>query len=429
MLDDRSALDPQGTRAAIAALFAPNAVLARITRVEATLAEVQAELDLVPEAAARAIACSSAPTPEAVYCHRARVGHPMVAVLEAFGDQIAAEGREWLHFGATTADIFRIVTVLTLHDTAVVLDQAFGRIRGRLAGLAATHRATPMIGRTLGRHALPITFGYKVSAWASQLDRDRARLADWRARFATAVLSGAVGTHAAMGPLGPEVERRVMKRLGLGVPDPADSKGAQDIFAEFAAALAIAARGFQRIAQEIFLLQGDDIAELSIRNRAVGSSTMPHKVNPTLCIEIQSRAPEISAVLPVLLEWVVTIHERDSAIHLGAVEQMCLDMGQLTSCAEALLDRLIVHPQTMRDNIDRTQGAIYTEAVTVQLAGRVGRRTAHEVMQEVAARMRADGLSLAQVIAGDPRFDGVVLPDPETAIGEAPRLVDAFLAR
>ncbi|MCW1932283.1 lyase family protein [Pararhodobacter zhoushanensis] len=176
-------------------------------------------------------------------------------------------------------------------------------------------------------------------------------------------------------------------------------------------------------------MQGDDIGELSIRNRAVGSSTMPHKVNPSLCIEIMSRVPEMSASLSVLLEWVVTIHERDSALHFGALEQMCIDMAQVLSCVEGLLERLVVHPGAMLANIGRTRGAVFTEDVTVQLADRLGRRSAHELMQQTVALMTIERLSLSDALAHDPRCAGVTLPTMDEAIGEAPQMVDACLAR
>ncbi|MCC0028716.1 MAG: hypothetical protein H6889_17375 [Brucellaceae bacterium] len=433
MFDDRTLHDPAGTRAEVAALFAPEAMLAEIVRFEAALAEVQADIGLIPAEAATAIAHAASswtPDPKAVAIHREKVGHPMVAILEAFGAQIAPEGREWLHFGTTTADVFRTVSVVQALRFIDMLDTAMQRIADKLAALAAAHRATPMIGRTLGRHALPITFGYKAAVWLSELDRDRARLRDWRTRFHGAgVVSGAVGTHAAMGDRGPEIERRVLARLGLGSPDPVDTKGALDIFAELGAALAILARGMHRIAQEIFLLQGDDIGELAIVNTSVGSSTMPHKVNPTLCIEIMSRAREVSAALSVLLDWIVTIHERDSAIHFGAFEQMCTDTAQVVSCTEDLLDRLVIRPAAMRANIDRTRGAIFTEAVTVSLASKLGRRSAHELMRDLVAKMGTDDCSLDEALAQDPRCAGVTLPPLEDAIGSAPLLVDACLDR
>ncbi len=432
MLDERDFLDPCGTRGSVATLFAPEAVLARIARFEVALAEVQAGLGLIPAAAATAIARGAeqwTPDPALVRRHRARVGHPMVAVLNAFIEAIDAAGHEWLHFGTTTADVFRTVMIGLLQETAQVLDQAMQRIEARLAGLARAHRATPMVGRTLGRHALPISFGYKVAVWLTQMRRDRERLSAWAAHFPSGVVSGAVGTHAAMGPLGPEVERRVLAQLGLGAPDPVDCKGSQDGYAEFGAAVAIAMRGCQRIAQEVFLLQGDDFGELSIRNPDIGSSTMPHKVNPTLCVEVMSRAPEVSAMLPVLLDWVVTIHERDSAIHAATLGQMCVDAGQVLSCLEALLANLVVHPEAMRANMGRTRGAIMTEALTVALAERLGRRSAHERMREIVQRMSSEGLTLAEAVGLDPDCAAVGVPDPAQMLGEAPALVDACLLR
>lgn len=432
MLDERDFLDPCATRARIAALFAPEAVLTRIARFEAALAGVQAELDLIPAAAAEAIARGSrawVPDTAHVRRHRTRVGHPMVAILDAFSEAIDPVGHEWLHFGATTADVFRTVLMGLLHETVQELDQAMARIETRLAALARDHRATPMMGRTLGRHALPISFGYKVAVWLTQLRRDRERLAAWATHFPSGVVSGAVGTHAAMGPMGPEVERRVLAQLGLGAPEPVDCKGSQDAFAEFGAALAIAARGLQRIAQEVFLLQGDDFGEVSIRNPAVGSSTMPHKVNPTLCVEIMSRAPEVASMLAVMLDWVVTIHERDSAIHAGTLEQMCIDFAQLLSCAEAMVQDLVVHPEAMLANLGRTRGAIMTEALTVLLAEKLGRRSAHERMREIVRRMGRDGLTLAEALAQEPDCADIPLPDPARMLGEAPALVDACLAR
>jgi len=430
MLDDRDFLDPCHTRAAIGALFAPEATLTRIARFEQALAQVQSDLGLIPPQAAEAIARGAGawvPDLAALLRHRARVGHPMVAILDALSEAIDPAGQEWLHFGTTTADVFRTVQMGLLQDAARLMDQAMLRIEGQLAALARAHRATPMVGRTLGRHALPISFGYKVAGWLTQIRRDRERLAAWAAHFPSGVLSGAVGTHAAMGALGPEVERRVLARLGLGAPDPVDTKGAQDVFAEYGAALAIAARGCHRLAQEVFLLQGDDFGEVSVRNPAVGSSTMPHKVNPTLCIEIMSRAPEVCAVLPVLLEWIVTIHERDSAMHMSAVQQMTLDMAQILSCTEGLLAQLVVHPEAMLANLGRTRGAVMTEALTVALAARLGRRTAHERMREAVQRMTLGGRTLAQVLADDPDCAGLTLPDPAQMMGQAPALVDACL--
>jgi adenylosuccinate lyase len=180
LLDDRDFHDPCQTRAAVVALFKPQATLARIARFEQALAEVQADLGLIPSEAADAIlrgAAAWVPDLPALHRHRERVGHPMVAILDALSEAIDPAGQEWLHFGTTTADVFRTVLTGLLHEAARIMDQAMIRIEAQLAGLAQQHRATPMIGRTLGRHALPISFGYKVAGWLTQMRRDCERLA------------------------------------------------------------------------------------------------------------------------------------------------------------------------------------------------------------------------------------------------------------
>lgn len=316
--------------------------------------------------------------------------------------------------------------MVQLHRMVDELITAMRRIEGQMADLALRHRATPMIGRTLGRHALPITFGYKVATWLTAQRADIERLLSWQARFASGVLSGAVGTHAVMGAAGRRVED-VMQRLGLGRPQIVDSKGRADVFADFAAALAIAARNQAHVAQEVFLLQGYDIREVSLASTAIGSSTMPHKSNPTACIEVMSRAREVAAALPVMLEWILIIHERDTAQHGALLEEMCIDMGQIVSCTEGMFAQLVVHPDHMRHNLGRTRGAILTEGVTADLALTMGRRSAHHLMREISARMAEEGRSLAEVMAMDERTAHVAVPHEDEAYGLAPQMVDDCL--
>lgn len=431
LFSEKTWLDPHGSRRRIADLFTPEATIAAMLEVEVALAKAQAELGVIPTEAAREIERSAAcrpVTPDAVRTHAATVGHPMVAVLDAWCERLDPLAAQSLHFGTTTSDIFRTVRIRQLHQVVVVLVDQMRAIEQRLARLAHKHRATPMIGRTLGRHGLPITFGMKLAGWLFEHRRCIERLQAWRDRFATGALSGAVGTYSITGDFGPVIEARVMELLGLGVPDPVDQKGAMDGFAEFGAALAIAARCHGRMAQEIFLLQGDDIRELAVATSAVGSSTMPHKTNPTLAIEVMSRSREVAGVLPILLEWMLTIHERDSAQHGGALEQMCIDMGQVVSCMGALLDVLVVLPENMRRNMDRTGGAVLTEALTAALAPSIGRRAAHDILNSACRRMAETGRDLVELLREHPDTHAVVLPTMEECVGQAPQIVDRTLA-
>lgn len=430
MFDDKTVVDPSGLRHQIAARMDPQATLDKAIQLEVILAQVQARHGVIPNSAARDIARTATTTPPSVRSvkdHLARTGHPMVAILDAFSENMPAEAAEWLHFGTTTADIFRTVRMVQIHAVAEDFLIAMREIEGEMAALAGDNRATPMIGRTLGRHAMPITFGYKVAIWMRDTRRCIDRLKDWQNRYQSGVLSGAVGTHSVLGHKGPPVEAEVMKKLGLGTPDPADSKGSTDVFAEFASALAIAARVFGRIAQEVFLLQGDDIRELSVTTTAVGSSAMPHKSNPTVCIELMSRSREVAAALPIFLEWILIIHERDSAQHGAALENICVDMAQVLSCMTGLLQCLQIHPANMLHNLSRTKGAILTENVTIQMAQSLGRRSAHHLMREATQTMARDGITLAEALAMDPRTAQLIVPPESEAIGLAPDLVDQTL--
>ncbi len=432
MFDDKTAQDPTGLRARVARMMSHEASLTGAIRFEIALARVQAQEGLIPKAAAEEIAKCGRDTPPTLaqaVANRARVGHPMVAILDAFSANLSPASAEWLHFGVTTADVFRTVRMMQLHDCAYLFIDAMTKLEQDLAVLAKAHRATPMIGRTLGRHALPITFGHKVAIWMRDIHNGIDRLKAWKSRYPSAVASGAVGTHSVMGEIGPAVEVALMAELGLGVPDAIDSKGSTDVFADFGSALAIAARVFGRIAQELFLLQGDDIQEVSFVTQDVGSSTMPHKSNPTLCIEVMSRAREVSAALPVMLEWIEIIHERDSAQHGETLENICIDMAQILSCMDGLLASVRVDAGRMRVNLLRTKGAVLAEGVTVELARSLGRRSAHRLVSTAVKRMRDQDLTFAEAMAMDETLAKVHVPDEVEAIGLAPEMVDRQLER
>jgi adenylosuccinate lyase len=230
-----------------------------------------------------------------------------------------------------------------------------------------------------------------------------------------------------------EIEAEVMRELGLGKPDTADWKGSRDRFAEFGAALAIAARTYGRIAQEVFLLQGDDIAELDEANPGIGSSTMPHKSNPTLCIEIVSRSREVSAELSPLLEWMMTIYERDSAQQGESLRRMCEGYGILLDNMKRLAARLRVHPENMRRNLLRTKGLVLAEDITFRLAKAMGKKTAHALMHGLMQRAAQSGLGMREILESEPDIAGKLQVDladldPTRYIGEAVRITEATIA-
>lgn len=430
-LSDDTAATPVGQ--VLRDVFAAQASILHIMAFEAALARVQARRGLIPQAAADDISAKAALeffSQDEWDLQRERVGHPLVAILEAWMTRLDPESREWLHYGATTADLFNTVLVLQLQQAGALFVDQMRAIERRLAELTAEHRATPMVARTLGRHAQPITFGMKVGTWLAEHGRSIARLQAWLKRYRTGILSGAVGTYAAFGSQGPAIEQEVMTELGLDTPEAVDWKGSRDRFAEFGCAVALAARTCGHVAQELFLLSGDDLDEVREVNGAVGSSTMPHKANPSLCIEVVSRSREVSARLQPLMEWIMVIYDRDSAQHGDVLRDMCVNMGDLLASFRRLLDLLVVLPQNMAANLARTNGMILSEALTFALAERVGKHTAHVAMRRLTQAAREQGCSLQEAVRNSSDFEELVKERPELLdvarhVGLAPEVADA----
>lgn len=414
------------------AVFSARSSIAHILAFEAALARVQARRGLIPQEAADDISrrASWRHFPQDEWARqRERLGHPLVAILEAWATRLLPESREWLHYGATTADLFNTVLVQQLQQAGGLLVGQLRSVEQRLAALATEHRATPMVARTLGRHALPFTFGMKVATWLAEHGRSIARLQAWLDRYRTGSLSGAVGTYAAFGEQGPHIEREVMAELKLAEPETVDWKGSRDRFAEFGCAVALAARTCGHVAHEIFLLSGDDLDELREANGAVGSSTMPHKSNPSLCIEVVSRSREVGARLQPLMEWIGVDYERDSAQHGDVLRDMCVAMAELLAHLERLLDVLVVLPQNMAANLQRTRGMILSEALTFALAGQLGKHTAHAAMKQVIDTAHRTHSPLQEALLGHEVFGALVKDRPQLLdaahyVGRAPQIVD-----
>ncbi|WP_295550323.1 lyase family protein [uncultured Pseudacidovorax sp.] len=434
-LSDDACATPEG--AAVRQIFSARASVAGILAFEAALARVQARRGLIPQAAAEDMAAKAQLSffPEDEWARRrAQVGHPLVAILDTWRGQLAPESREWLHYGATTADLFNTVLVQQLQAAGAQLVAQMRGIEERMAAIAAENRATPMVARTLGRHALPFTFGMKVATWLAEHGRSIERLQGWLARYRTGILSGAVGTYASFGDAGPAIEREVMAELGLDTPEAVDWKGSRDRFAEFGCAVALAAATAGHVGQEIFLLCGDDLDELREATGAVGSSTMPHKSNPSLSIEVVSRSREVSARLQPLLAWIGIVYERDSAQHGEVLRDMCLGMADLLATLQQLLDVLVVLPQNMAANLARSRGLVLSEAITFALAGHLGKHTAHEKMKQLTRTAQAQGCSLQQAAQADATLAPLLaeLPglfDATSHLGQAVAIADAAVAR
>ncbi len=409
-----------------------------LMEMEVALARVQARHGIIPEKAAQEIARTAdvqSVTPAAVAEERRKVGHPLVALLNVWA-RVAQDGAgEFIHFGATTADIYDTVQVMQARRAAQMVIADLRRAEEAMLKLAEMHRATPMIGRTVGRHALPITFGLKVSVWLAENRRNIERLKGWLDRTNAGMVSGAVGSYAALGDKAFLVEAETSRELGLGEPWPADWKGSKDMFAEYGLLLAISAKTWGKIAQEAFLLQGDDFRELEEASLAVGSSTMPHKVNPAHSRTVVQLSRVVPHQAEVLLDWMVSIHERDQISNADAITEVSVTSDRLVKAALRLVESMKVNEANMRRNLGRTNGLIMAEHAMFLLGEKIGKHSAHEEVGAAAKAAWRNGTTLEAELEARPGIAAHVLAldlktqlDPATYIGLAPESVDRTVA-
>lgn len=417
--------------------FAPAHALELAMKVEGAIASAQADYDIIPRAAADEIAAKASgeyAAPADVAKEYTIVRHQMVALLNVWRRSLSPQARDALHEGVTTVDVYDTVLVLQLLEASDAMLSDMRAQEQDMICLAAQYKDTPMIGRTLGQHALPITFGKKVAVWIAGNRRNMERLYEVRARLKTSgVLKGAVGTHVGLGPHGVEVEQRVSELLGLGPPEPADWRPARDVFAEYAQVLALIAKSNAAIGGEVFRLQETDTGEVYERRvgTAVGSSTMPHKQNPRLSGTLVYSGRTIPALASVLLDDVESIFERDNtAGSHGTLKDISIETAEMLKNSQALIRSLEPDPARMRENLNRTGGLILSQRVVLALGEVMSREEAEEKVREISIRVANEGGSFRDELLADPvvgpHLKGQIdeLLNPETYLGLASVQVD-----
>jgi adenylosuccinate lyase/3-carboxy-cis,cis-muconate cycloisomerase len=409
--------------------------------VERALAETQAELGVIPAAAAARIAAVCDASDYDLELLRAEINasqHPIVPVVHAIENRAGEAGR-FVHFGATTQDIMDTGQSLQLRTSleAVERDLA-GAVEGART-LARAHRDTPEPGRTHGQHAVPITFGLKAATWLDELRRAAERLHEARPRLLVAQVTGAAGTLAAYGERGLEVKRGVAVRLRLG--DPAlPWHATRDRIGELGALASLLAGAAQRIAAEIVHLQSTELGELAepLQRDHIGSSTMPQKRNPHASEAIVAKARIVHGLAATLLGNGSHRHERDMgawAVEWLVVPQLMIVTGALVSDLRHVLEGLVVRSDRMRRNLELTRGQIAAESLMMALDEAIGRDRAHHLLVELTRAADASGQPFAEVAASDPRVTEHLPPDrvaaaldPTRNLGLSLTLVDAAVA-
>jgi adenylosuccinate lyase len=414
---------------AMRAIWNDRAMVQRWLEVEATLATVEAELGLVPKAAARAIARAARVERlnlPAMKREFDTTWNPVMPLVNALRRVLPPQSARWVHWGATSKNIMDTGTALQIKDSYTVVLAGLDAVADLLAGLARRHRDTLMAGRTHGQHALPVTFGFKAAVWLDELIRQRERLLASRPRVLVGELGGAVGTLASLGRKGLFVQKRLLKRLGLGVPR-VPAKTAGDRFAEFFLLLAMLSATLGKIAQNIYNLQQTEIDEATeFVEGKVGSSAMPHKLNPVV------------SGSGVVLEYIHSEGEddhRQGETAWSFAPEVCLLMGAQLELSQRLLATLVVKPENMRGNLERSGGVVLSEAVMMALAQRIGRDRAHALVLRVSREARARKVPFREAVAAHPGVRRLLSPrrlaaalDYRNSLGLAGHFVDEVLA-
>jgi len=356
--------------------------------------------------------------------------------LVAQSDQ---ESARYVHWGATSQDAVDTGCVLQLRQALKLVASDLERLAEGLAALATKHRSTMVVGRTWMQQALPTTFGVKVAAWLDAVTRHRERLLETRRRVLVLQFGGAVGTLAALGARGSEVAKILAEELHLGLPDvPWHSH--RDRLVEVAATLGLSVGTLGKMARDISLHSQTEVGEVCEpggEGRG-GSSTMPHKRNPVTSAVVLSAALRVPGLVGTMLTAMVQEHERG----LGGWHAEWETLPEIVSlCAGALhqmaevVPRLEIDAERMRENLELTHGLIYAEAVTMALAEKIGKSSAHQLVEAACNRAHKEKRPLRDVLGEEKQVRAHLagealegLFDPRRYLGAAEEFVDRVVA-
>jgi adenylosuccinate lyase len=360
--------------------------------------------------------------------------HDVIAFLTHV-EELAGPPARFLHRGMTSSDVLDTSLALILREASDALLQRLDALLQALAERVQEHRHTPLIGRSHGIHAEPITFGLALAGHHAELARGRGRLLEAREQIAVGKLSGAVGTYA---HLTPAIERDALGRLGLGAEIVSTQVVSRDRHAFYMAALGVLAAGIERFATNIRHWQRTEVgeAEEAFASGQKGSSAMPHKRNPVLSENLCGLARVVRAMVTPALENVALWHERD--ISHSSVERMAFP--DATSTLAFMLDRLtrlvknmVVYPEKLRENLERTGRLWASEGVLLALIDRgLARQQAYVMVQRNAMRAFAGKGDFRQLLLADPEIRGLLGEkeiDAQFDLGHALAHVDAVIDR
>ena len=418
----------------------------RMLDIESALAQAEGELGIIPKEYAdeiKAKANVKYVTLERVSEIEAETKHDIASLSKGLSEVCEGEAGEYVHFGATSNDIVDSSNSLLLKDSIEVLEEKIERLTKIILKLAEENKTKVCIGRTHGQHALPTTYGMKFAIWADELHRQYDRLQHAKDNVCLGMMDGAVGTTAALGTQGWEVHKKVSEILGLK-PAPITNQVLQrDNHVEFIATLANIATTLSKIALEVRNLQRTEIQELGEYfdpEKQVGSSTMPHKMNPITAERICGVARIVKSYVNAAMENNPLWHERDltnSSCERIMFPESCILTDYILNLTIKLMNNLVFYDENIERNLNFTNGLIMAERLMAELtrAG-MGKQTAYGIVRKNAIKANKEKLLLGELILEDEEVQKYLtqedvdkIMDPHTYIGSIPIIIDELLEK
>jgi adenylosuccinate lyase len=378
--------------------------------VEVAATETLADAGMVPKDAARAIRKRADFDLRRIHEIEAEVRHDVIAFTTAVAEIVGPEAR-WFHYGLTSNDVVDTAQALLIGQASAIIAADLDRLSDALKRRAWEFKDTPMVGRTHGIHAEPITFGLKLANWYSETQRNIERFQRASEDMRVGKFSGAVGTLA---HLSPELEEKICARLGLKAAAISSQVIQRDRHAYYLATLAVIASTLDKIATEIRHLQRTEVreAEEFFSEKQKGSSAMPHKRNPVTCEQISGLARVVRSNAQAGFENVALWHERD--ISHSSVERVIIPdsttlLDYMLQKTSNLMDTMFIYPERMMRNLESTGGLVFSGQLLLDLVEHgVSREDAYRMVQRHAMRAWKEDLNFHDLVLKDKEITGLV---------------------
>jgi adenylosuccinate lyase len=395
---------PRYSRPEMTAIWSDEYKFQKWLDVEVAVVQAWADHGEVPREDADLIRANARIDVEAIDRYIAETHHDVTAFMRSVADSLGPESR-WVHLGLTSSDVWDTATSLQMMAAADVLLGQLAKLREVVARRAVEHKDTICVGRTHGVHAEPTTFGLKLAVWVDEMARHEARLRDARATIAVGQMSGPVGTHATVSP---EVEEDACRHLGVAVAPVTTQILQRDRHAYYLSVLAGVGASLEKFALEIRGLQRTEIleAEEPFAAGQTGSSSMPHKRNPELCERVCGLSRTLRGYATAGLEDVALWHERD--ISHSSTERIVLPdatglLSYMLHIFTGVMDGLVVYPQRMQQNLERTQGLVFSQKVLLALIDSgLSREDAYKIVQRNSMQAWDNQTPLRGLLEADP---------------------------